>query len=113
MQLLSMGVERLLEAIHFQDKVTIEQVKGIGKKMAEKILLELKDKHFEGVSLALSTSKVSPTQTSLPPDTRERIKTTLVGMGYLPKEVDRVLQSLPEGMADATAIIPYAIKELS
>lgn len=108
-----MGVERLLEAIHFQDKVTIEQVKGIGKKMAEKILLELKDKHFEGVSLALSTSKVSPTQTSLPPDTRERIKTTLVGMGYLPKEVDRVLQSLPEGMADATAIIPYAIKELS
>ncbi len=28
------------------DKKTIESIKGIGKKMAEKIVLELKDKDF-------------------------------------------------------------------
>lgn len=41
-----LGKERLIEAVQSDDSKTIESIKGIGKKMAEKIILELKDKDF-------------------------------------------------------------------
>ncbi len=46
LQILSLGKTRLIEAVQNDDKQTIESIKGIGKKMAEKIVLELKDKDF-------------------------------------------------------------------
>ena len=46
MQILSLWVERLIMAIKWEDNKTIESVKWVGKKMAEKIILELKDKEF-------------------------------------------------------------------
>jgi hypothetical protein len=41
------------------------------------------------------------------------IKLTLVNMWYNPKDIDRVLVSLPENLNGAGEIIPYVIKNLS
>lgn len=46
MQILSLGKNRLISAVQNDDKKTIEGIKGIGKKMAEKIIFELQDKDF-------------------------------------------------------------------
>ncbi|QFR39671.1 Holliday junction branch migration protein RuvA [Candidatus Gracilibacteria bacterium 28_42_T64] len=111
MQILSLGIERLIHAIQSADNKTIEGIKGIGKKMAEKIILELKDKEFKvqvDTSSGTNTAKVFIDRSLF-----EQIKDTLVNMGYQGKDVERVLEGLPEEMKGAGDILPYCIRELS
>jgi Holliday junction resolvasome RuvABC DNA-binding subunit len=49
----------------------------------------------------------------IPSHLYDSIKSTLAGMGYAPKDIDKKLSELPNGMTDAGEIIPYIIKELS
>jgi len=97
-------------AIEWEDNKTIEWVKWIWKKMAEKIILELKDKDFW---INLSSRDTISKANSIPWDLRTSIKSTLTNMGYNPRDIDRVLSQLPDDMKDAWNIIPYVIRELS
>lgn len=110
MQILSLWIERLIIAIEWKDNKTIEWIKWIWKKMAEKIILELKDKDF-GISVS-STDTIKKANT-ISWDLRASIKSTLTNMWYTPRDIDRVLSELPESMDNAWVIIPYVIKELS
>jgi len=107
-----LGKERLIEAVQSEDAKTIESIKGIGKKMAEKIILELKDKDFVKNHSPASSEKVSAKQLSLPPTILENIKTTLENMGYQNRDIERVLQILPEEYSSLEQILPFMIREL-
>ncbi|MDD3145535.1 MAG: Holliday junction branch migration protein RuvA [Candidatus Gracilibacteria bacterium] len=110
MQILSLGVERLVMAIKGEDNKTIESIKGVGKKMAEKIILELKDKEFAiDFRKTENVLKANNIDASL----YSSIKSTLTAMGYNPKDIDSVLAQLPEELKGAQEIIPYVIKSLS
>lgn len=110
MQILSLWIERLLYAIKWEDNKTIEWIKWIGKKMAEKIILELKDKDFGIVFTDRETLKKA---NSITPDLYTSIKSTLTNMWYNPRDIDRLLSDLPEWISNAGEIIPYVIRELS
>lgn len=110
MQIMSLWVERLLFAINSNDSKTIEWVKWIWKKMAEKIIIELKDKDFWiNISSKENIVKASNLSSTL----HTSIKSTLSNMGYNPRDIDRILNELPDWMNEALEIIPYIIKELS
>ncbi|MCP4523596.1 MAG: Holliday junction branch migration protein RuvA [Candidatus Gracilibacteria bacterium] len=110
MQILSLGVIRLITAIQNTDKKTIESIKGVGKKMAEKIILELKDKDFV---VEMNTEEKEFSGNTLDQNVAGDVKNTLVTMGYNPKDVDGVLQKVPENLASVGEIIPFCIRELS
>ena len=111
--ILSLGKNKLIEAVQQDDKATIESIKGIGKKMAEKIILELKDKDFvKAYLIDTGTMKNNATQIALPADTLENIKTTLQNMWYQSRDVERVLLAIPEDMKTVEQILPYMIREL-
>jgi Holliday junction DNA helicase RuvA len=111
MLILWLWVNRLLESIAYEDNKTIESIKWIGKKMAEKIILELKDKDF-WIEL-WNNIKSSDNKNILSKDLFTSIKDTLVNMWYTWKNIDIVLKNLPEWMKEAGDIIPYIIKKLS
>ncbi len=110
MQILSLGIERLLVAIQGEDNKTIQGIKWIWKKMAEKIILELKDKDF---GIIVSSAETLQKAATIPADLQNSIKSTLTNMWYNPRDIDRVISELPEDVNDAWEIIPYVIKELS
>ena len=107
-QILSIGIERLITAIQSEDNKTIESIKGIGKKMAEKIILELKDKDFW-----ILLPKQNSHEHRLSPSLSHLIKESLTNMGYDSKEIDKRLAHLPKEFTLAKDIIPYMIRELS
>ena len=110
MLILWMWIERLVMAVKSEDNKTIEWIKWIGKKMAEKIIIELRDKDF---GIYLNNSETVKKANTISWDLHISIKSTLTNMGYNPRDIDKVLSELPEWIDNAGSIIPYVIKELS
>ena len=109
LSLLSLRIWNLIQAVQTADNKMIESVKWIGKKMAEKVILELKDKDFVK---NYAGKTITASGVSIDGSLYENIKFTLTNMGYNPTQIDRVLQDLPEWMNSAATIIPYVIQNL-
>jgi len=114
-QILSLGKSRLIEAVQSDDKKTIESIKWIGKKMAEKIVLELKDKDFVKSYVWVSShgNSQESAQISLPKTLLENITGTLQNMWYQNRDIERVLTQVPAHYSSVDEILPFMIRELS
>ena len=110
MQILSLWVDLLISSAKLGDNKTIESIKWIWKKMAEKIIIELRDKDFDYELVVRNSSKKT---IFIEEDLFSSIKSTLTNMWYNPKDVENILRELPEDLTDAGTILPYAIKHLS
>lgn len=110
MQILSLWVDLLISSAKLGDNKTIESIKWIWKKMAEKIIIELRDKDFDYELVVRNSSKKT---IFIEEDLFSSIKSTLTNMWYNQKDVENILRELPEDLTDAGTILPYAIKHLS
>lgn len=112
--ILSLWSSRLKRAILDDDKKTIESAKWVGKKMAEKIVLELSDKdivkNFEYEQT--SQEKKQNTASNIKKDLRSEIISTLTLMWYNTKKVEDILDNLPEWLESVDKIIPYVIRNI-
>jgi holliday junction DNA helicase RuvA len=91
------GAERLARALVEKDLAALQQVKGIGKKMAEKIVLELADKVTD---LAMVTPR--GIGADAPNGAQEAVR-ALVALGYTFGEADKAVRGvLEEGAPDTT-----------
>lgn len=109
LSLLSLRIWNLIQSVQTADNKMIESVKWIGKKMAEKVILELKDKDFVK---NYAGKTITSSWVTIDGNLYENIKLTLTNMGYNATQIDRILQDLPEGMNSAETIIPYVIQNL-
>ncbi len=110
-QILSLWVDRLINAVNSDDNKTIETIKWVWKKMAEKIILELKWKDF-WIELT-ENNEIVENENNLDNDIKQEILSTLTNMGYNAKDIEKVLKKLPEDYNDLADIIPFVIRELS
>ena len=113
-QILSLWKTSLIQAVQSDDKKTIESIKWIGKKMAEKIVLELKDKDFvKSHIITWETAEAKTQQIMLPATLIENITGTLQNMWYQNRDIGRVLALVPAEYTSVWEILPFVIKELS
>jgi len=89
-----LSVAELAQAVSLQESGRLVKVPGIGKKTAERLLLELKGKL--GDALAAPASVASNAQGD--------ILQALVALGYSDKEAVAAVKQLPEGAAVADGI---------
>ena len=97
------SIDDLVEAVSRQEVGMLTRVPGIGKKTAERLLLELKDKF---------TVTGSVTTTSLPKSASYDVLNALIALGYNEREAGAAVKLLPKevGVADG---IKQALKILS
>lgn len=112
LMLLWVWYENLIQAIASNDVLSILEVKWIGSKTAEKIILEMRDKDIIKTSYGESLARKNAPKNTLDSALFNEIKKTLVSLGYNDKSVEKVLRNLPEWLSKAESIIPYVIKEL-
>ncbi|HTQ76641.1 MAG TPA: Holliday junction branch migration protein RuvA [Burkholderiales bacterium] len=86
-----LSVAELSQAVALQDSARLTKVPGIGKKTAERLLLELKGKISEAESRPAAGSAGD-------------VLHALVGLGYSEKEAAAAVKGLPPGVAVAEGI---------
>ena len=91
-----LSVGDLAQAVTLQETGRLTKVPGIGKKTAERLLLELKDKLGAHLGTAPGTSR--------PPPASSDILNALFALGYNDKEATGAVKQLPEGVAVADGI---------
>ena len=91
-----LSVAELAQAITLQETARLTRVPGIGKKTAERLLLELKDKLGADVTQAVGVHRT-------PPATSD-IMHALLALGYSEKEASSAIRELPDGVAVADGI---------
>lgn len=104
----AISVDKLCAAIHGQQLTVLTKLPGIGKKSAQRLILELKDK------IAAGSGDIAADDVSDMPvvgdDTISEATAALISLGYSQAEIDPVMRRAGEGM-DATALIRFALSE--
>lgn len=91
----------LARAISHRDLAALTAIPGIGKKIAERLLLELRDKLPAG-PVAAPVRPGAPTGASArATGGGEQLKSALTGMGFKPVEAERVVATLEGRVATA------------
>ncbi|HET7427375.1 MAG TPA: Holliday junction branch migration protein RuvA [Gemmatimonadales bacterium] len=102
----ALGPERTVRSVLARDLAALSSVSGVGKKKAERLVLELQDK-FGDVSL--ETSRVPPA-----PGVEEAVR-ALMGLGYGPGAADDAVRgALAAGAPpDTSQLIRRALQQLA
>ena len=99
-----LSIDELVQAVALQDTAMLTRVPGVGKKTAERLLLELKDKFtIDGVA-AMSTNQAKSASGD--------VLTALLALGYNEREALAAVKLLPADVAVADGI-RQSLKTLS
>jgi len=98
-----LSVAELAQAVSMQETGRLTRIPGIGKKTAERLLLELKDKLGVDVTAVVGVNRPSPVAAD--------VQNALASLGYSDKEATHAVKQLPEGIS-VTDGIRHALKLL-
>ena len=99
-----LSVAELAQAVTMQDSGRLTKIPGIGKKTAERLLLELKDKLGAELTTGVGVHRVAPVASD--------VLNALLALGYSDREALAAVKQLPEGLAVADGI-RQALKALA
>lgn len=103
----SLEPKQVIQAIASGDVGTIQSIKGIGVKTAQRVIIELKDKVLKLYAL----EEVSLTQSNT---NKDEALSALEVLGFVRKSAEKVVEKIARENADATVefIIKQALKNL-
>ncbi|MEN9337735.1 MAG: hypothetical protein RIQ41_49 [Candidatus Parcubacteria bacterium] len=87
------------DAVERADATLLSHTPGIGKRTAEKIILELK-------------GKLGHLHDATKPDTFFEVRLALEALGYSPKEIHEVLQKINQSETNTSALIKEALSKI-
>jgi len=100
--------EELARYVSTADVASLTRLPGIGKKTAERIIMELRDK-LEGLSIVAGAG-VTHSGAPISTDPATEASHALTSLGYKPAEVSRMISAVAEADMDAEAIIRKALQ---
>jgi Holliday junction DNA helicase RuvA len=103
----SLDPKQIIHAIATADVITIQTIKGIGSKTAQRVILDLKEKVLKIYDL----SEISTSQHNI---SREESLSALEVLGYIRKSAEKVVDKIIKENPEATVetIIKQALKNL-
>lgn len=110
-----MSAPQFLTSVQNEDVSALVSLPGIGKKTAERLVVELKDRlakfgKSENVSLPVSADN-QPGQTIVAVnDAREEALSALVALGYKPAQASKLVNSVYQDGMESEAVIREALK---
>jgi Holliday junction DNA helicase RuvA len=103
-----MTAEEFNRAVHAADHAALTRLPGVGKKTAERLVVEMRDKidDLAGAPSAAPTATRAPTGAA--PD--QEAVSALIALGYKPPEASRMVSKVFESGMDTESVIKAALK---
>ncbi|MGB5259233.1 MAG: Holliday junction branch migration protein RuvA [Gammaproteobacteria bacterium] len=105
-----MEPQQFVRCIQQGDTETLVRLPGIGKKTAERLVIELRDRLEKGSALSGAPS-VDPA-VAVPVNPVEDAVSALVGLGYKPQEASRMVRAVSSGDLSSEEIIRQALQSV-
>ena len=112
-----MSVDELIQCVQAEDTSRLMKVPGVGKKTAERLLVELKDrfKNWDSTPLA-GQSGMEPSGISTVTDAQSAEKdavSALISLGFKPAEASRAVSAVVEDGLSSEDLIRRALKGMA
>ncbi len=102
----SIGPERFIAYVSERDVTAITSIPGVGKKTAERLVLDLKDKLVNGFQTVVPMSPAGN-------ESFQEAKLALVSLGYKPTEASKVLEQIYNEDQTVEELIRAALQRLA
>ena len=103
----AMSVSDFQRSVEFEDSATLIKIPGVGKKTAERLIIEMRDR--------IDKAPAVPGSSTLTADSSARSEAAdaLVALGYKPREVNTLIGKLDVDGKSAEDIIRLALKQVA
>jgi len=105
-----MNVDNFVRCVHDKNTAALTKLPGVGKKTAERLIIEMRDrlKDMDVAAVSLSAPKLAAI--SGESDVMQDAISALVSLGYKPQEANRLLQHVEVQGQTSESIIKSALK---
>lgn len=105
-------VDELVRCVQAQDTSALTRIPGVGKKTAERLLVELKDRFKAWESLPGTFTLVSngPNQAEPVASAESDAVSALISLGYKPQEASKAVSAIKEKDLSSADLIRRALK---
>ena len=102
-----MSAEGFVRCVQHEDSATLTKIPGVGKKTAERLIIEMRDRVLDKGG---SDDGTATRRHGMQPDARAEAFDALIALGYKPPEVKRLMSSLSADDLSAEDIIRGALQ---
>lgn len=110
---------QFIRVVEARDASALVKLPGVGKKTAERLLIEMADRigQLEGQFIPLSADTVAPSDVVSTigmhgPDPREEAEAALIALGYKPQEASKAVSRIAEEGMSSEELIRLALKNM-
>ncbi len=104
------SVEGFVRCVHSEDTAMLIKVPGVGKKTAERLIVEMRDRIDKG---AVTIPSGAPAGTETGPAPATEAQNALVALGYRPAEALRLLAAVDTRELETEEIIRRALQNIA
>lgn len=104
----SMSAEELISNVQDSDVSALTRIPGVGKKTAERLIIELRDKLGQAAKTDLFSAPAVLKQVQADP--RQEAEAALISLGYKPQEAAKAIAGVPTDGASSEDVIRAALK---
>ncbi|MBA4243373.1 MAG: Holliday junction branch migration protein RuvA [Pseudomonas sp.] len=107
-------VDELVRCVQAQDTAALTKVPGVGKKTAERLLVELKDRFKAWETMpAIATLVVEPRVGATVSSAENDAVSALISLGYKPQEASRAVAAVKEDGLSSEDLIRRALRGMA
>jgi Holliday junction DNA helicase RuvA len=104
----SMSSEELISNVQESDVDALTRIPGVGKKTAERLIIELRDKLGQAAKNDLFSTPTVLRQ--IQADPRQEAEAALISLGYKPQEAAKAIAGVPIDASNSEDVIKAALK---
>lgn len=104
-----MAAAQFVQAVNLGDVTALTKIPGIGKKTAERLVMELRDKLADSTGIAVSHSAAGQNAGAVNPN--QEAVTALQSLGYKAAEAERLIQSVTQDGMDTASLLKAALQQ--
>ena len=103
----AMSVDGFRRCVQYEDTATLVKVPGVGKKTAERLIIEMRDR------IDTPSAQSGATKVSVEAGARSEAVDALISLGYKPREVNKLIGELDVDGKSAEDIIRLALRQVA